>query len=50
LSISPIIGEWFKKGYKLGTMISSEGSDISRIIIKPGFKLDITYTLPAKTK
>ncbi|MDD5528492.1 MAG: hypothetical protein PHX21_00510 [bacterium] len=50
LTIPAIIGEWFKKGYKLGAMISSEGSDISRIIIKPDLKLDITYTLPGKNK
>jgi len=50
LTIPLIIGEWFKKGYRLGTMLSSDGSDISRIIIKPDFKLDITYTLPNKKK
>lgn len=50
LAIPVIIGEWFKKGYKLGAMISGEGSEISRIIIKPDFKLDITYTLPSKRK
>jgi hypothetical protein len=50
LAIPLIIEEWFKKGYKLGALISSEGSDISRVIVKPDFKLDITYTLPIKKK
>ncbi|MDD2890009.1 MAG: hypothetical protein PHE49_05140 [bacterium] len=50
LTIPAIIGEWFKKGYRLETIVSSEGSDISRVIIKPDLKLDITYTLPIKRK
>lgn len=50
-SISSIIDSWFKEGNDLSLLFSGTSSEISRVAFKAKTaKLDITYTLPIKSR